>query len=42
MDLVAGSMFQYPKRYQEISQLLDDTSTDHRSIHHRRSSPCQT
>jgi len=28
MDLVAGSMFQYPKRYREISQLLDDTEEE--------------
>ena len=28
MDLVAGSMFQYPKRYREISQLIDDTEEE--------------
>eukprot|EP00624_Nannochloropsis_granulata_P003888 evm.model.NODE_2948_length_7831_cov_34.177883.2 len=28
VDLVAGSLFQYPKRYLEISQLLDDTEEE--------------
>lgn len=28
VDLVAGSLFQYPKRYREISQLLDDNEEE--------------